>query len=575
VVPLVALGRRVLFGASWAAGFVLTQEATFLLAFLGALVATREKRLIQVGAEELWRGKGWARTLEEASKLGACSAAGLLAVATFGYLRIQLDSGVDLAARALLGIMLLSFTGCGIHLAFQGEGRVLRGVRSAGLVLGMLGALACERSLEADGTSFFASIPAWVPVLSFVTLALGGAPLFLVLGGIAAVLFWSEGISAKAVPVAMESLALSTYLPAIPLFTLTGVLLAQGDAPTRLFDLFRAACGWIPGGTAVISALLCAFLSAFTGGSGVTILALGGLLFPALVKQGYPERFALGLITSSAALGILLPPALPLILFGIAAEVPIDELFRAGILPGLLFIAIIVGWCVAVGVRSRVAREPFELAAVGRGFARAAAELAIPVVTLGAFFSGWATLVETAAVTCGYTFALQVFVRRNVRPLRDLPRLSRECVVLLGGVLVLLCAAKGLSSYVVDAEIPARLVVWMQTSVHSPAAFLLLLNLFLLVVGCFLDIYSATFVVVPLIVELARGYGVDPVHLGIVFIANLELGFLTPPVGLNLFLASQRFDRSILSVARAALVPLLLLFAGLMVVTYLPALALH
>jgi C4-dicarboxylate transporter DctM subunit len=571
-VPLAALLRRVTSGASWAGGFVLAQDFTFLLAFLGAIVATRERRMIAIGAEELWRGRSWARILEQGARLGALVLAGVLAVAAWGYFRFQREVGASAVSLTLVGVMVAAFLGSGLHLALD-EGRPgARFARVAALAAGITVALWFERTIEATGTSALASVPGWAIALAFGALALAGTPLYLVLGGLTVVLFWSTGVSAQAVAIPMESLALSSYLPAIPLFTLTGVLLAQGDLPTRLFDLFRAGFGWVPGGTAVISALLCAFLSAFTGGSGVTILALGGLLFPALVKQGYPERFALGLITASGSLGILLPPALPLILFGIAAEVPIDELFRAGILPGLLFVGLVVGWCVVVGIRSRVPREPFEAAALGRGLRRAAPELALPLVTLGAFFSGWATLVETAAVTCAYAFVLQVLVRRNVRLPHDLPRIASECVVLLGGVLVLLCAAKGLSSYVVDAQIPAQLVEWMKASVSSPAMFLLILNLCLLVVGCFLDIYSATFVVVPLIVELARGYGISPVHLGIVFIANLELGFLTPPVGLNLFLASQRFDRSLLSVARAALAPLLLLAVGVLVVTYFPAL---
>jgi tripartite ATP-independent transporter DctM subunit len=400
-----------------------------------------------------------------------------------------------------------------------------------------------------------------------------GAPLYVPLAGGALFLFLAQGsrgdpYPGASVPAEMLQLAISPFLPAIPLFTLTGLLLTEGAA-LRLLAVFRAFFGWLPGGTAVVCALLCAFFSVFTGGSGVTILAVGGLLHRALLADGYRESFSLGLVTGSGALGILLPPALPLILFGIAAEAPIEELFRGGILPGALLVGLVALYGMRAGQRSKVPRTPFTLSAALAATWRAKYELALPLVTLGLVFSGYATVLEAAAGTVVYALLVQLVIQREIR-LGDLPRILRDCGAMLGGILIILCAAKGLSAWFVDAEVPTRLLAFVQGTVESRWAFLLVLNLFLLVVGCFLDIYSATFVVVPLLLELGRAYGIDPVHLGILFIANLELGYLTPPVGLNLFLASYRFQRPLLAVARASLPMIAILGVGVLLITYVP-----
>jgi C4-dicarboxylate transporter, DctM subunit len=334
--------------------------------------------------------------------------------------------------------------------------------------------------------------------------------------------------------------------------------------------VFRGLVGWLPGGTAVVTALLCAFFTVFTGGSGVTILALGGLLFVALEADGYRERFSLGLLTASGSLGLLFPPALPLILYGIVAQVPIENLFLGGILPGILLVGLIALWGLREGVRSKARRQAFSgreaLAAIWHG----KWELAIPVLVLVAIFSGIATLVEAAALTALYAFVAQVFIHRELSLRRDLPRVMSECVVLVGGVLIILGVAMSLSSYMVDAQIPMRILGWAKLHISSPLVFLLGLNLFLLVVGCLMDIFSAIAVVVPLIVPLGEAFGIDPIHLGIIFIANLELGYLTPPVGLNLFLASYRFERPLLVIWRSVLPPLAILAAGVLLITYVP-----
>ena len=412
--------------------------------------------------------------------------------------------------------------------------------------------------------------PAW-PFLAVLAAAMAfGAPIFAVLGGAAVLLFMIDAVPIAAVPIETYRLAVSPTLPAIPLFTLTGFLLAEGRASERLVGVFRAWFGWMPGGTAVVAAAVCAFFTVFTGGSGVTILALGGLLYQALDAEGYRERFSLGLLTASGSLGLLLPPALPLILYGIVAEVPIRDLFIGGVLPGLLLVVLIAAWGVREGLVTGIERVAFDRRAALRALWTAKWELLLPALLVGAILGGLATPVEASALAAVYALVLQCVVHRDSHPLRDLPRVLRRCAVLIGGVLIILCVAMGLTSYLVDAQVPAQLLDWVRGEITSPLVFLLLLNVFLLLVGCLMDIFSATVVVVPLIVPLGVAFGIDPVHLGILFIANLELGYLTPPVGLNLFLASYRFEKPLLTVYRAAVPMLIILAIGVLLITYVP-----
>ena len=412
--------------------------------------------------------------------------------------------------------------------------------------------------------------PVW-PALGIVILAtvLGG-PIFAALGGAAAFLFMAEAVPLAAIPAETYRLAVSPTLPAIPLFTLTGFLLAEGKGSERLVAVFRSLFGWFPGGTAVVAAVVCAFFTVFTGGSGVTILALGGLLFHALSADGYRERFSLGLLTASGSLGLLLPPALPLILYGIVAQVPIKDLFLGGLFPGLLLVSLVAAWGVREGWITGAGRSKFSRSAVAKAVWKGKWELLLPVFLLLAIFSGLATLVEASALSALYALFVQRFVHKELTLGGDLPRVLRECTVLIGGVLIILGVAMGLTNYLVDAQIPAQLLEWVEAHIHSPLVFLLALNVFLLLVGCLMDIFSATVVVVPLIVPLGAAFGIDPIHLGIIFIANLELGYLTPPVGLNLFLASYRFERPLLQVYRAAIPMLIILGIGVALITYLP-----
>jgi tripartite ATP-independent transporter DctM subunit len=412
--------------------------------------------------------------------------------------------------------------------------------------------------------------PAWPGLLVVLLATLLGSPIFALLGGVAVLFFLKDAVPIAAVPVETYRLAVHPTLPAVPLFTLVGFLLSEGHASERLLRVFRALVGWAPGGTAVVCAVVCAFFTAFTGGSGVTILALGALMYQALRAESYRDRFSLGLVTACGSLGLLFPPAMPLILYGIVAQIPIEDIFLGGLLPGLVLLILVSAWGMREGIATRARRTRFDWGEVGAALWQAKWELAMPVVVLVSVFGGFATLVEASALIVLYTFVVQCFVLRDLSFRRDLPRVLGRCVVLVGGALVILGSAMGLSSYLVDAQVPARLVEWTQGRIHSPLVFLLGLNFFLLIVGCLMDIFSATVVVVPLIVPIAMAFGIHPVHLGIIFLANLELGYLTPPVGLNLFLASYRFGRPLLEVTRASLPMLLILAFGVLVITYVP-----
>ncbi len=396
-----------------------------------------------------------------------------------------------------------------------------------------------------------------------------GAPLFVLLGGAALLLFFADGVPAGAIMAETYRMVVSPAVATIPLFTLTGYLLAEGRTTERMVRLFRAWFGWMPGGLAVISVLVCAFFSSFTGVSGVTILALGGLLLPVLVRNGYPERFSVGLLTATGSIGLLFPPSLAVIIYGVVAGVAIPDIFIAGIVPGLAMVASVCLYSLRVGVAAKVRQPPFELREALAALWSAKWEILLPIVALAGLFSGRCTLAEAAAITVAYALALQTLIHRDIGVRRDLPRIVR-CAAMIGGIFVILGAAMGLTSYLVDAEIPSAAAAAVRQLIDSPAVFLLALNALLLLVGCLMDIFSATAVVLPLIVPISAAYGIHPLHLAMIFLTNLELGYLTPPVGLNLFLASYRFERTIPQVCRSAWPFMVLLAAVVLAVTYAP-----
>jgi len=364
-------------------------------------------------------------------------------------------------------------------------------------------------------------------------------------------------------------------LIAIPLFTFAGYLLGESQAPRRLVRVTNVLLGWMPGGLAVVALFVCALFTAFTGASGVTIIAMGALLYPAIAAAGYREQFNLGLITTSGSLGLLFAPSLPLILYGIIAEQSIDDLFVAGILPGLLMIFLLSLYCIREGrvVRSRLTRHPFDRREIVAALRESMWEIPLPIIVLGGVYSGFFAVSEAAAVTVVYVFIVEVLINRDI-PLRRLPGVMRDSMILVGGILIILGVSLASTNYMIDEQVPMRLFEWVTSHISSKLSFLILLNVFLLMLGMMLDIFSALVIVVPLILPIAAGYGIDPIHLGMIFLANMQIGYCTPPVGMNLFIASYRFDKPIVLLYRAALPFLAILLLTVLIITYWPWLSL-
>jgi tripartite ATP-independent transporter DctM subunit len=410
-------------------------------------------------------------------------------------------------------------------------------------------------------------------VLLFIGIAVIGMPLFLVFGSVSMFLFGTSPggtIASVAIDVFSEKFADSPTLVTIPLFTISGYLMAESGAPRRLVELSRALLGWMPGGLAVVCLCASAFFTTFTGGSGITIVAIGGLLMPALMQERYPERFSLGLVTAAGSLGLMFPPAVPLILYGIVANILIDKLFLAGILPGVLTVLALSVYSAYWGKKSNIQRIPFRIQNALRAAWLAKWELALPVVLIGGLASGMLRVHEASAFTALYVLVVECFIYREVSLSKDLPRIIRESMTLVGAILAILSTAIGFTSYMIQAQVPTKLLGMMESLITSKVMFLLVLNLFLLVVGMLMDIFAAIFVVVPLILPIARHFQVDPYHLGITFLLNLEIGYLTPPVGLNLFISSFRFSKPVVEVVRATIPFMLILLVTLIITTYVP-----
>jgi C4-dicarboxylate transporter, DctM subunit len=405
-------------------------------------------------------------------------------------------------------------------------------------------------------------------------LALFGTSLFVIIAAIALLAFHFADIDSSAFIIELYRLASQPVILAIPLFTFAGYLLAESNTPKRLVALSRAFFGWFPGGLGIVILVSCAIFTAFTGASGVTIIALGGLLYPVLQEEKYPEKFNLGILTVSGNLGLLFPPSLPIIIYGLVSETSIDKLFIAGLIPGLLMIFLLSIYSVGRMRKVQPKTDPFSWGNAWKALKNAAWEIPLPFIILIGIYGGFFTATEAAAVTAFYVLIVEVFIYKDVSLTKGLPKVMRDSMILVGGILVILASAMGLANYMVDAQIPMHILGWMKTFITSKIAFLLVLNLFLLVVGAMMDIFSAILVVVPLIVPIAANFGVDPVHLGVIFLANLGIGYSTPPVGMNLFIASFRFDKPILKLYISTLPFLIILLIALALITYIPELSL-
>jgi len=409
--------------------------------------------------------------------------------------------------------------------------------------------------------------------VALIVLAIFGAPLFTIIAASAMLGYQKEGIDLMAVAIEVLGIANMPILSAIPLFTFAGYLLSNSNAPHRLVRLTNAMLGWMPGGLALVALAACAFFTAFTGASGVTIIALGAILYPALKQDGYPDNFNLGLVTTSGSLGLLFAPSLPLILYGVVAEISIDELFRAGVLPGLLMLFLLSGYSLWINRDNRKPLGSFSWSEVGAALWEAKWELPLPIVVLGGIYTGYFAVSEAAAVTALYVLIVEVLILREIK-ISELPGVMRESMLLVGGILIILGVSLASTNYMIDAGVPQQILAYITEYVSSQASFLFLLFIFLLILGAILDIFSAIVLVVPLILPIAAQYGVNDFHLGIVFLAAMQLGYLTPPVGLNLFIASYRFDRPIMSVYLATFPFLVILMLSVLLIMYWPGLSL-
>jgi C4-dicarboxylate transporter, DctM subunit len=573
--------RRFHTGISGSAAFV--QHLTLIIGMVGGAIAARDNRLLSFSAMTGLL-KGRVRTVAQIfSHATAAALSAFLCLASIRFLLTEKEAGERLAYDVPTWVVELVLpAGFGL-IALRLAWHAAAGWYGRGVTL-LLGAvlMLLTAYLPVDPASL--RWPA-LGVLGVATIL--GAPVFTAIGGAALILFWADQLPIAVIPLKHYSLVTNPSLPTIPLFTLAGFFLAESGASQRLVRVFQTLFGGLRGGPAIATALVCAFFTSFTGASGVTILALGGLLMPVLRAAHYSERDALGLLTGAGSLGLLFPPCLPVILYSIvassamtnlgvagagASSVTMEKMFLGGLLPGILMVALTAWWGIRRQPAAGVEIKAFSVAEARVAIQDAKWELLLPVVALVALFGGFATPVEAAAICAAYALLVTTVIHRDLGPLRDLPRVITDCGVLVGGVLLILGVALGFTYYLVDAQVPDRMVEWSTHTIHSKWLFLLGLNLVLLVVGGLIEIYAAIVVVVPLLVPVGVAFGIDPVHLGIIFLANMELGFLAPPVGLNLLLASYRFNKPMVEVMRAVLPMLLVLLFGVLLITYFPPL---
>ncbi len=569
LIPLAESFLRRAFHIGIPASTTIVQHLVLVVGMLGGAIAAREGRLLSLSTlgETALRGplKNISRIFT--SSVSAAVSA-FLAVASYQFVESEREAGSILAfgipTWVVEWVLPLGFAVIAFRILLHAsEKLVLRGLAAAGAIVFVAAVVIWPGGLHVI-TPIAMSILLVASVL--------GMPAFATLGGVALILFWGVDQPIAAIPIAQYGLVTNPVLPTLPLFTLAGYFLAEGGAPKRLVRVFYALFRQFRGGPAIVTVLVCALFTSFTGASGVTILALGGVLMPVLTGANYSEKDSLGLLTGSGSLGLLLPPCLPLIVYAIVAKVPIRQMFLGGIIPAFVMMAATAIWGIRRGSASGAAERKFERREAQAALWDAKWELAMPIVASLALFTGLATPVEAAAVTACYAFVIEAVIHRDLHIFRDLPRVMGECGLLIGGVLLILGVSLGFTNYLVDAEVPVRAVGWTTHTIHSPLLFLLLLNVFLLVVGCLMEIYPAIVIEVPLLVPLGAAFGIDPVRLGIIFLANMELGYLTPPVGLNLLMSSYRFKKSVPEVLRSVLPVVLVLTVGVFLITYIPAL---
>ncbi len=570
LLPLIDAIGRPLGGFHLYGSAAYLQQLTLWLAFVGGMAATSQAKHLTLSTSEFF-DEGLLRRMSRLTAYSVAAAVvGILAYASAQVVlanRLEpkmLPIGIpewvsEIIMPVSMGIMALQFVW---NASDQWWGR--------GVALAAVGGAFAIGLVPPDVATHL-----WPLALVVLGAALLGAPVFVAMGGIAIVMFFSESTPVAAVSAEVYRLIASPTLPAIPLLTAAGYVLAESAAAERLVRFFRALFGWMPGGIAIMVVMVCALFTTFTGGSGITIIALGGLVYPILRKDGYSEGFSLGLVTASGSLGLLFPPSLPVILYSVVASsrdatVPADQLFLAGLLPGLLLVVLTAGYGILVGRHVQREKIPFSWREVAASAWLAKWEVMLPVMIVALFLTGSATMIETAAAALAYTVIVECFITRDIKPFSGLPDVLLKAAALMGAVLILLSVAMGLTNYLVDAMIPDAILAWVQVHIHSQVVFLLALNGLLLVLGSVLEIYSAIIILAPLIAPMGAAFGVNPIHLGVIFLANLELGFLMPPVGLNLFLSSSRFNKPLTSLYRHILPFLIITGVGVLLITYMP-----
>ncbi|HAK45409.1 MAG TPA: TRAP transporter permease DctM/Q [Spirochaeta sp.] len=589
-IPCIQMLIRVLFSTDIPAYDGLIKHLTLWTALIAGMITTREKQHISLGFNDNLP-EGRFRSFIDNSVVivgSAISIATAIAALSFSIIGFDSDQKLGFVSLNLLsGIIAVSLAVTGIRFITNLENRK-KILMPIGIILGIILALPTIINLmyltpvmppiwledALTGFYIFFETADIIIVLILIVLTVFGLPIFILLSGAAYILFAGTWSVAEVIPNEIYNLLTGSAIPAIPLFTFTGFILSEGKSGQRLVDFFRAFIGRMPGGLAIMTVLVCAFFTTFTGASGVTILALGGLLSYIMMNSGeYSEKFTKGYITSAGSIGLLFPPSLPIIMYSIQAKISIKEMFLGGIVPGVILVAAlsIMGIFHAHKARKSGHGHIDEKQIPKRliSLRRASGDLMLPVIILVLYFGGITTLVETGAVAVIYSLFIEVVIYRQLK-LKDLTRIISKAVPVIGGVLMIIAMAKGLSYFIVDAEVPMLLTDFFSTYIHSPLVFLLLLNAVLLITGCLMDIFSAIMVVAPLIIPLGEMYGIHPVQLGIIFLANLQLGYLTPPVGLNLFLASYAFETPLAKIYRGVIPFFLVLLAMVLLITYVP-----
>ncbi|MEJ2110759.1 MAG: TRAP transporter large permease subunit [Acidobacteriota bacterium] len=565
VLPLIEIVGRLIWGKGIPGSIVLVQNLTLWIAVFGAVLAARSNQLLALSTQSFlpdkWNGPIKIITYAFAAGISTC-----IFLAGMDHVLIARETG-DIAAWGIptwivIAIIPVSFAILTIrfirHASSTLRGRLLTAT-------GLLIPFVFYMFTTAGDMGLL------LPVSLVIILATAlGMPIFAAIGGAALLLFWLDGTPLNAVPMEAYRLTVSPMLAAIPLFALAGYILAEGGSSRRLTRFFTAFAGWLPGGTAIAITLVLAFFTPLTGASGMTILSMGGLFLPILIKAGYPYKTSIGLITVAGSIGLLFPPSLPVFLYAFKAETSFQDLFIGGFFPGVLLVVVVGGWAAIRGHLGGAKRTPFRFSEARAALWESKWEILLPVALLVCFGLGFATLVETAAVMVFLAFFIECVIHRDLSIRHKLPHVFVECATLVGGFMIILCMALGFTNYLIIAEVPDMALAWVQSNIENPLLFLLALNIFLVIIGALMDIYSAVIVIVPLITPMAAAYGIDPIHLGVIFLANMELGYLMPPMGENLFLSAYRFDKPLVEVYRSTLPYVVVLAITVLLITYIP-----